>query len=487
MEFLRQNVFLLGVIISVLVIGGMLMAMNAGANSEVDRMVNERTELAGSLRTVNRPKLVNRRVVAARQQYVEQVRTASEQVRLDSIAWNKRNYDVIELSVEGKNVPAFPINSALYKRHSLKLTFTETYLDELWVLLESLSVTTKADPEEIDEEAKRVQDVLRRRKESESLNRGAPAPEASPATPYGPGALVVPPPHLRARSAVVGQTGIEPEARKIATELVQIRRAKAGRIYASWDSLRPTFEEPDVNPSEAKLWEAQVDLWVTQDVILAINKTNQQAFYGGGNEVRKPNVLNAAVKRLVSLKVGDPSRTSSAPPSAVISRSPMMPRPGLPTGRQPRRAAAARGSSVAAASPAARSAASLTKRVSNKRYDVVGYTLTVVMPTRHLQSLQANLMERNFHTITQVEMEPVPADDEYYYGPEPVMEATLSGQLLLLTDWTRGTWEPKARQWSSQYPPIIPQEVLLQMQRTSPAALRREDVRRISADTNSIQ
>ena len=484
MGFLRQNVFLLGVIVCVLVIGGMLVAMDAGASGEVDRMVAERTKLAGGLRMVNRPPLVNRRVVAARQQYVEQVRAASDQVRVDSIVWNKRNYNVIELAVEGKDVAAFPIDSALYKRHSLKLTFTETYLDELWVLLETLGATTKADPEEISEEETRVQDVLRRRKESESLDEGAP--DVRPATPYRPGPVIAPLGRSRGPSVAAGQTRSEPEARKIATELVQIRHAKAGRIYASWDSFRPTFTEPDVNPSEAKLWEAQVNLWVTQDIIAAINKTNQQAFYGGGNEVRKPNVLNAAVKRLVSLEVVDSSGASSASARPGISRAPAISRTAQPTARSPRRAAAARAARLAA-SASGQGAESLTRRASGQEYDVVSYTVTLVMPTRYLQSLQASLMERNFHTVTRVEMEPVSADDEYYYGPEGVMEVTLSGQLLLLTDWTRGTWDSQQRQWSSQYPPIIPHEVLLEMQKTSPAALRNEDVRRISADTNLIR
>jgi hypothetical protein len=136
---------------------------------------------------------------------------------------------------------------------------------------------------------------------------------------------------------------------------------------------------------------------------------------------------------------------------------------------------------------------------SCRDYDVIRYNFTVVMAPRHLLALQRNLMARNLHTILKVDMvapEKAPAMQaagapaaaaasspvatmagRYYYGPEAVMQITVSAQLLLLTAWDRGTWDSEKNAWSPQYPPLMPVEAL----RLLPAdALRQEDTKRIS-------
>ena len=48
----------------------------------------------------------------------------------------------------------------------------------------------------------------------------------------------------------------------------------------------------------------------------------------------------------------------------------------------------------------------------------------------------------------------------YYYGPEPVVQVEIQGEVLLLTDWERGTWDDQANAWSEQFPPLVPAEAL---------------------------
>ena len=82
-------------------------------------------------------------------------------------------------------------------------------------------------------------------------------------------------------------------------------RAKSIPIYADTkastnDSDYPLMVndelKPHVPPNMAQLWEGQIELWIQQDVIQAIIKTNQEA-NPGGNELGNP------IKRLIKMRV----------------------------------------------------------------------------------------------------------------------------------------------------------------------------------------
>jgi hypothetical protein len=114
------------------------------------------------------------------------------------------------------------------------------------------------------------------------------------------------------------------------------------------------------------------------------------------------------------------------------------------------------------ARPSEQRIATLTGRVCNQQYDVVHYNFTVVMPVRHLQQLERNLMSLNYHTVLNVQMHsaPVMIDSLYYFGNDPVMRITISGELLLLTSWERGTWDAEKDDWSAELPPLMPVEIV---------------------------
>ena len=134
----------------------------------------------------------------------------------------------------------------------------------------------------------------------------------------------------------------------------------------------------------------------------------------------------------------------------------------------------------------------LTRRACSKNYDVVRYQFTVVMPMRYLSDLKLNLLRRTNHTILNVNMNkaatlPVTdgrrtratADDLYYYGTDSVVEVTLGCELLLMTAWERGTYDFEAGKWSRQFPPLMPKEVLSNLQELVPDAIRQEDEMRL--------
>jgi len=131
------------------------------------------------------------------------------------------------------------------------------------------------------------------------------------------------------------------------------------------------------------------------------------------------------------------------------------------------------------------SAENLTQRVSGPRHDVKHYRFTVIMDTRWLPKLLKNLLARNHHTVLDLSVEAVDHDeaDPHYYGTDPVMAVTITGELLLLTDWERGTWlrDPKTGKggWSKEFPPIMPEQVLQELRAGDPLALREEDKARL--------
>jgi len=63
----------------------------------------------------------------------------------------------------------------------------------------------------------------------------------------------------------------------------------------------------------------------------------------------------------------------------------------------------------------------------------------VTMETAYLPVLMRNLMMRGDHTIMDVSVEhlPIGPDGMRYYGPDPVANVRLVGEVLFRSDWTR--------------------------------------------------
>ena len=71
----------------------------------------------------------------------------------------------------------------------------------------------------------------------------------------------------------------------------------------------------------------------------------------------------------------------------------------------------------------------------------------------------------------------------YSYGHDPIMRVTIRGELLLLTDWERGTWLAKEKKWSQQLPPLMPKDVLVRLKASG--ALRPEDQKRLTGEAGA--
>ena len=426
MEFVRKNLFLIIVGAVVLVVGGAMIFMKLGADDDTDQKVARRTALSRSLQSLARAK-ISRQVVEAERTRVETVQGAAKKVAEACIEWNRKNYPVLSVTPRDstKAIPAFPVDEKQYETLNLKYDVTQTYYKELVALLEPLGRAVPPTEAEIEDEAivqaKIIQDRLKRERQNAIAAGKEPPPD--------PGA---------------GSVGAE--ARKKASDIVRLKKASSGLIYASENSLDVVFPDPDPLAPFVKLWQAQVNLWVTRDILAAIHAVNATATEG----VIRKDVLTSGVKRLLKIDVQD---------EYVV-------------GKEAGGTTATGGRTATSALPTIKN---LTRRNCSQQVDVIHYSFKVIMPTKYVLLLQKELMDRNFHTVLGIEMANVAqdAEDLHYYGTDPVMQVTLQCELLLLTAWERGTWDEKSKTWTR--PALMPRQMLDTLDKSS---LRAEDRKR---------
>ena len=442
MQFIRQNLFLIIVIAVVLVVGGAMLAINFRTGGQVDQEVAARVKLSGRLSRL-RSAGISSRMVEAEDARVTTIKKAARGVTETCIDWNRKNYEVLSVTVDDgtgrQEIRAFPVDRELYETKGLKFKVTEKYLETLRGLLAPLDATRIPTPKEIEDE-KRIQiETIQARLDREERRAAAGREPAADA---------------------VREANVEQEAKKEATNIMRIRKARGGLIYASWKSLDPQFASANSLVPYEDIWKAQLNLWITEDILAAIAQTNTQS--QAGVDEKNRNVLTAGIKHLVKIDITE---------SYVTEKT------------TARRSAGIAAPTAGGREPAAKSARidNLTRRLCTRQYDVIHYTVTLIMSTPHVLSLQRNLMTRNFHTVLSIELTDLAGlaskpDPLYYYGTEPVMQVTLRGELLLLTAWERGTWEKEKDRWSKKFPPLIPKESL---QTIGSSALRPEDDRRL--------
>ncbi len=461
MRFIKENIFYVILAGILLVVICTVVAVGIPVTDDIEKRWDKREGTHDLVQRNRRWPQVNQDVVDQGRGRLERMKAQARCVAADSVRWNSRNYKVLMLPkfetgrVVGE-VRAFPIDRRTYRRYGLRFEFTRLYLEKLKEMIAKLEPTSPPTDSEIeaeiaDKQAKLEREAVRERRIEE---KGRAVDTAA-----------------RGRgddSTEWREADVAARAKELALKSATLQKATGGLIYIEVQDLDVDFPEPRTNPSDADLWAAQWNLWVTQDVLEAIKQTNNEALRAGGTSPKKHHVMNAAVKRLVSLEITT---------DYVAGQE----KPGRPT--YPVHGGAPFGAGGAGPSRQQAEKGNLTQRVSTKLYDVIHYKFSVIMPMRYLQALQKNLENLNYHTILNVQMEEVVDKDRaskeglYYYGTDPVMKVTFDGELLLLTDWQRGKWDDQNNSWSKEYPPLVPLEVL--MQRSLESALRDEDKRRI--------
>ena len=361
MRFVRENLFYV-ILAAVVVIGGGVAAFYY-LSSDIGKTLQSRTSVSSQLRDLaDQPLKADPNAVKAMEARISQLTKANEADLEACKNFNKVNLPILKLPTSAvSEINAFPVDPARYRDQGLYFIFIKQYtkvLDQMISpLRDGLKPTTSPTPEEVLAEQNKLAEKFK-------------------------------------------EPGV---ANEKAFQSVKLHKAEQGLIYIEPSALDRVFTA-ETSASEDKLWEAQVNLWLTDEIIRAIIATNRQWIaerQAQGAAGRQPTVLDSAVKRLESIKI-----SASFTPFSTGQRTRLL----------------------------------LGQRETCPQYAVVPYKFVVVMPTRHIRRLTSALETQNYHTVTNINLSPEvqqAATGGYYYGIEPVMRVQVDGEMLLLADWIR--------------------------------------------------
>lgn len=448
-----ENKFLIITAAVALVLCGGLVYYGMSISSQIEEeQVTPRAKLMSDITRYTRRQPANPTTIEQRRKRVDAMTAQREAVAEASIQFNRRPgaYVVPELTLQasgGQEVPALPFAESVWERNGLYLSFVEAFFSHLDRQAAALKPASLPSEKEIAEEAARIQKVLNRQN---IRNIGAASPAGA----------------MQNNVRTTGELQISDQALSEAAQTLRLRKAQTGNVYVSTDSFDTLTFVRSVGVTgvpASEIWQAHLSMWLASDITEAIHQTIADVYQRENLPPDQRHVLRSPVKRLVKVQLGEAileaSPTGMSDPYSNMGGrivDPEMGRGGRP--RRSSRPTASRETKLPVAE-------TLTQRVSSPMYNVVNYSVTLHMPQRYLPILQEKLIALNYHTILEQTIEPLPADWQtggYYYGTEPVQQIVISGELLLLSDWVRGTWQDGERGQEGQwvYPPLMPVSVM---------------------------
>ncbi|MFP4104878.1 MAG: hypothetical protein ACLFVU_02215 [Phycisphaerae bacterium] len=444
MKALKDHLFLLVMVGIVLVAAGLSYVLSVGDKVESRLEAREKAsrELESHLRNP-----ISEEKVSSEENYIESLKTRARTVKENNLDFSRASFDVLELplysgdSAEG-NVDAFPIDPALYQRYALYYQFGQKYRQALQETLDSLDPTSPPAPAAIEARAQALEDQklldYRRKTGREAGDvrdrpdrNGGPSRRMDDEEDWARRNLREDRENGSGRTDVNVAEQIRAEAAREARLSLMKGKAQDGKIFASMAALQQAFEAPTTTDED--IWMAQLNLWVVQDIILAIQSANNAVAITLPKD-KKANVINLPVKRLVGIEV-ESDYWFGAGGSGASSAEDGMFEDGPRRGR-------GRPNASTADLPTPQS---LTQRRTSEDYEIIRYTFTVDIDSTKLFELQNSLLQETFHTITNIRYEEIPPTQRQlmYYGSSPVLRVTYTGELLMLADWTRGQLNPE--------------------------------------------
>jgi hypothetical protein len=194
---------------------------------------------------------------------------------------------------------------------------------------------------------------------------------------------------------------------------IEKERAQQHTVYLDQTAVTTNQQlwKSEASPPDAQVWYAQMALWVQEDILKSIKALNDRVLE------KKPkneqNIVNAPVKHIVTVDVPQGAEMYFRITDTSVE--------GIQAGAQDFQS-------------------SPTGRTSGPVYDVIKFSLVVKMDAHYLPTLIQDLARGKFITVHKVDtttVDPNMARDEgFYYGESPIVQATLSGEALMLRDWT---------------------------------------------------
>lgn len=188
-------------------------------------------------------------------------------------------------------------------------------------------------------------------------------------------------------------------------ETLQRQTAETHKVYLDETAIttNTALWKTEASPPTPQVWYAQTALWVQTDIIDSIAALNRNA----------KSILDAPVKHVVTVDVPQGAEQ--------FFRITDTSQEGLAAGMED-------------------FMSSPTGRTSGSLYDVIKFTLTVKLDARYVAALVQELSRGKFITIHKIDTTSVDTtlarDDGFFYGTSPVVQATMTGEALLLREWT---------------------------------------------------
>lgn len=308
--------------------------------------------------------------------------------------------------------PAPPPDS---DERNLKLEFRKRYQQAFAEMFARLNSGRPASVAEVQQAA---DEIALERRTATALNTTAPAPdEEGEYTPAG----------------VLTKTGarVNPNAR------ANLEKAQKIDCYAepseATNAETQTFEFHPRMRGVSRLdeltmkdcWEAQLSLWIQQDIVDALVRVNQQTKDELIARGQSPWVGVLPVKDIISLRISSEfvgPATDESSENAPRNRT----EPAMPQGWAP-------------AKPVGLAEVSFGNRFSgpDSSFDVLQFTLKMVIDQRDLLRIIREISAQRFHTLIRcayIAQMPDPSMQTKIYGAEPVIKVVLDFETSLLAE-----------------------------------------------------
>ncbi len=228
--------------------------------------------------------------------------------------------------------------------------------------------------------------------------------------------------------------------RKNAEVRAAVRNAKSISCYATLDSFQESeVSRPDgpmfrsTPPSQEDMWHAQLEVWIQRSIVDAISSVNRQAEEKIKEQYPEAEawVGNLPVKELTAIQTTTYYITDADD-------------------------GASRGGSKDRPAPPGSYTSVFTGNKSGKLYELMQFTVKLVVDARDIPGVVAGLCQNNFHTPLKVEYEAIPPNVELVdkiYGDDPVVSITIDFETVFFFDL---------------YGPLMPDEILKELNKKRP-------------------
>lgn len=166
-------------------------------------------------------------------------------------------------------------------------------------------------------------------------------------------------------------------------------------------------------PEPFDVWLAQVGYWIQNDVVDAIVKVNEQAIQDARAAGLEPWVGTMAVKDLISIRLANQFYVPQEGGLFLVAKA----------------------GDYSVAVPPGSGESVFTNSRSNPQYDVIQFTVKLVMDQRDIPLLIEALTNNRFHTLLRVSYKAVSPNRELkgrIYGPEPAVNVVLDFETTML-------------------------------------------------------